>query len=237
MKRFLKIIFSISIVILLGCLYLQTTFYKADESVTIYIGTSSESIQYVEKNGYICYEVDGSDTALVFYPGGFVNYDAYCVYGSELAKQGISVYICKMPMDLAVLKINAANKLFEDYPDIKNWYIAGHSLGGAMAATYLNKNAEKFKGLILLAAYSTTDLTDTDLKVLSIYGTNDQVMKKDKYEKYYANLPNLTEVIIEGGNHCYFGNYGHQKGDGEASITQNQQLEITIDAIKKFVMQ
>ena len=80
-----------------------------------------------------------------------------------------------MPFDLAVLDANAADGLQDYFPEIKHWYMAGHSLGGAMAATYISKHNANFDGLILLAAYSTADLSQTPLKVISIYGSNDQV--------------------------------------------------------------
>lgn len=175
------------------------------------------------------------ETVIIFYPGGLVDEQAYMLYARKLAAQKIGVVICSMPYDLAVLGKNKASEVIKRYPDIKHWYMAGHSLGGAMAGSYLKDHAENFEGLILLAAYSTADLSDTNLKVLSLYGSEDQVMKRDKYAKYFNNLPNVTEIVIEGGNHSGFGNYGHQKGDGEPLITQQQQMEITVESIVNFV--
>ena len=61
-------------------------------------------------------------------------------------------------------------------------------------------------------------------------------MNREKYEKYKTNLPEeFTEIIIEGGNHAYFGMYGEQKGDGKASISATEQISITADAISKFI--
>lgn len=46
-----------------------------------------------------------------------------------------------MPRNLAVLDVNAADGITEQYPDIDVWYLGGHSLGGAMAANYAaNRN-------------------------------------------------------------------------------------------------
>ena len=44
-----------------------------------------------------------------------------------------------------------------------------------------------------------------------------------------------TEVVIEGGCHAYFGAYGAQDGDGEPSISAEQQWEMTAQAIAEFV--
>ena len=31
----------------------------------------------------------------------------------------------------------------DKYPNIKHWYICGHSMGGAMASSYVSKNKDK----------------------------------------------------------------------------------------------
>ena len=42
-------------------------------------------------------------------------------------------------------------------------------------------------------------------------------------------------VIIEGGNHAQFGNYGPQKGDTPAAVSDTEQQAITVSAITDFV--
>ena len=114
--------------------------------------------------------------------------------------------------------------------------VGGHSLGGAMAASYLSEHTEDFEGLILLCAYSTADLSDSDIDVLSVYGSEDGVLNMENYEANKVNLPEgYTEVVIEGGCHAYFGAYGAQDGDGEPSISAEQQWEMTAQAIAEFV--
>ena len=101
-----------------------------------------------------------------------------------------------------------------------------------MAASYTADHSEELEGLILLAAYSTSDLSDSDMAVLSIYGTEDQVLNKKKYEKYFSNLPeDTTEYVIDGGNHANFGYYGDQKGDGTAEISREEQIQQVMDQI------
>ena len=104
------------------------------------------------------------------------------------------------------------------------------SLGGAMAASYLEKHVEEYKGLILCASYSTIDFSDTDLKVVSMYGSNDEVLNIKKYEECRTNLPDdFAELIIEGGNHAFFGTYGLQEGDGTATIENSSQIAIAVE--------
>ncbi len=141
-----------------------------------------------------------------------------------------------MPFNLAVFNINGANNKQSLYPNISNWYIGGHSLGGAMASSYLGSHLSEYEGAILFAAYSTVDLTSkSDLKVLSLLASNDKVLKKDKYESNKKNLPNLVEKTIEGGIHSYFGDYGIQSGDGTPTITVTEQRKQIVSYISNFV--
>ena len=106
-----------------------------------------------------------------------MEHTAYAPLMKELAEKDILCVLVKMPFHLAVFDINAADGIREQFPEIKSWYIGGHSLGGSMAASYVSKHTEDFEGLVLLAAYSTEDLSDSGLKVLSVYGSEDGVLK------------------------------------------------------------
>lgn len=81
------------------------------------------------------------------------------------------------------------------------------------------------------------DLSELELDVISIYGTEDQVLSTESYEKYRSNLgKDYQEVVIDGGCHAYFGSYGPQDGDGVPGITMEEQLEQTVAAITEFVL-
>ena len=141
-----------------------------------------------------------------------------------------------MPGNLAVLDANAADGLQQEHPEITTWYIAGHSLGGAMAANYAAAHAEDFDGLILLAAYSTKDISQTTLRVLSVYGSEDGVLNRESYEKNWSNLPtDTTEVVLDGGCHAQFGSYGPQNGDGIPTISGEEQVRQTTEVITAFI--
>ena len=140
-----------------------------------------------------------------------------------------------MPFHLAVFNINGADGIIDHY-DIDNWYIGGHSLGGSMAASYVSNHLDDYNGLILLASYSTEDLSQSNLCVLSIYGSEDNVLSLDKYKENMINLPlGFVEQVIDGGNHAYFGSYGEQSGDGTARISYNEQINIATQYISEFV--
>ena len=147
----------------------------------------------------------------------------------NISKKGIDTFIVKMPFNIAFFKIGAIKSIMKDYK-YENWYIGGHSLGGVVATMDAKKS--DVKGLILLASYATTKV---NCKVLSIYGSNDGVLNIDEYKKNKKNIINYTEMLIEGGNHANFGNYGNQKGDKESTISRQEQQDITALEIFKFV--
>ena len=137
-----------------------------------------------------------------------------------------------MPFNLAVLDSNAADKVMSQFNNIENWYIGGHSLGGAMAASYAAKHQDKLKGVVLLAAYPTKEL---DIPVLSIYGSEDGVLNRQKYKEYIVKVNNLSEIIIDGGNHAQFGNYGEQSGDNKPKISSEKQWNQTTKEMLNFI--
>lgn len=192
---------------------------------------ASTDLIVTNDDGLAVFAPDHTTTGLIFYPGGKVEYTAYAPLMEALAKEGILCVIPQMPLNFAFMDMNAAADILPLFPQIETWYIGGHSLGGSMAASYAAKS-DRFTGLILLATYSTADLTHSGLEVLSIYGTEDGVLNMESYAEHFSDLPADTiEYVIEGGNHAQFGSYGAQDGDGIATITADEQLALTVEAI------
>ncbi len=220
-----------------GCAVYVSTYYRAD-------GTAIETFcadRLINKTvlweGMVAYGDADASVGFIFYPGGKVEYTAYEPLMVELASKGMLCILIEMPFNLAVLDVNAAGGVCEAYPEITRWYIGGHSLGGSMAASYAGKHVERFDGIILLGSYSTADLSDTSLDVLSLYGSEDGVMNREKYAKYKKNLPSdLVEMEIQGGCHAYFGMYGEQDGDGTPALSAEEQIRLSADSISKFVL-
>ena len=166
-------------------------------------------------------------TGLIFYPGGKVEETAYLPLLERLRAGGVTVVLVKMPFNLAVFDINAADKVYEALPAISRWYLGGHSLGGAMASSYIEGNESRLSGLILLGAYP---VNDSQIPTLCIYGSEDIQLDKTKLE-------NVTNVLkIDGGNHAQFGNYGPQEGDGTATISREAQQAIAAEAMLAFLL-
>lgn len=236
-KKIWLILSSVILIIAIGCGIYINDYYHADKMAIESIEKPTASIDVIEKeNERIVFRPEHPRAGLIFYPGGKVEYKAYAPLMEACAEKGILCVLLHMPGNLAVLDMNAAEGIREEFPEIEKWYIGGHSLGGSMAASYLGKHAEEFEGLLLLASYSTEDLSAYDLKILSIYGTEDRVLNAEKYKSNKENLPeDFREVVIEGGCHAYFGNYGEQKGDGTPAISNQEQIDITADAVIEFI--
>lgn len=242
MKKQTKIILAVFLAFLfllgVGGYAYVADYYRADEVAVAAMAYQADDVQ-IKEDGNVTWFVPKELTAgLIFYPGGKVEHTAYAPLLWACAEKGILCALVRMPGNLAVMDVNAADWLQEKHPEVTTWYIAGHSLGGATAANYAAEHSDDYSGLILLAAYSTKDLTQTPLRVLSIYGSEDGVMNREAYEKNWINLPaDTTEVILEGGCHAQFGSYGPQDGDGTPTISGEEQIRQTAAAIVAFAVQ
>jgi hypothetical protein len=229
-KRSLKIILvsllSLIAILLLGFYMYTLDYSKSDDSVKALISTSN-NIE-VDKNITTVTSTIQTDESigLIFYPGGKVESSAYLPLLEKISQRGITCFLVDMPLNLAIFDLDAATTVMESHSEIDRWYLAGHSLGGAMASSYVKDNYENLDGLILLAAYP---LNDAPIDTICIYGSFDTVLDQTKLD----GVSNKFE--ISGGNHAYFGNYGKQKGDGVAAITREEQQDITLNKIMEFI--
>lgn len=204
-------------------------YYHAGESAKAAL--ESDRIVTVSQTDYgWFFDGPSENNAFIFYPGAKVEETAYAPLMHMLAAEGMDVCLVKMPFRLAFFGMNKASDLMEMY-DYENWYIGGHSLGGAMAANYAADHGDSMTGLILFAAYPTKKLADSLLEI-SIYGSEDGVLNMEKVEAGKAYAPDeYLEYVIPGGNHAQFGDYGEQRGDGEAYISGEEQQSLAVDYI------
>lgn len=196
----------------------------------------SDEVVAVTADPHLTFQPAGQipTTGLILYPGGLVNARAYAPLAYDIAAQGFLIVIPPMPLNLAVFDAGVAQDIIEAHPDIEQWAIGGHSLGGAMAARFAHDNPNAVAGLILWASYpsSADDLSQRPLSVISIYGTQDGVASLEEILAAKAHLPPDTHFIeIEGGNHSQFGWYsaGLQAGDNPATISHTRQQQQIVD--------
>ena len=229
-RKILLIAISVILFVTLAAAAYAGDYYPAGELALSALGSDEEISVTVHDNGTVSFMPDTPHRGLIFYPGGKVEHTAYAPLLRSLAEEGWLCILVEMPLRLAVLDKNAASGIPERYPEIDSWYIGGHSLGGAMAASYAAEHTETFDGLILLGSYSTEDLRHSGLRIYSLYGSEDGVLNMENYEEYRIHLPEDTqELIIDGGCHAYCGDYGPQDGDGEPVISAMDQIALTVD--------
>jgi len=174
-----------------------------------------------------------SGIGLIFYQGGKVQGEAYGPLILPLLDHGISVFLPDMPFNLAVFNSDAALEIIAQHPEISTWWLAGHSLGGAMAADFVYEHPDQISALILMAAYpqESKPLNDYSGEVLAFFGTRDGLVSVDEIPKWQQLLPAHSEIImVTGGNHAQFGSYGEQKDDLTAEITVEAQQQFVRDA-------
>jgi hypothetical protein len=178
----------------------------------------------------------------VFYPGGFIDAEAYGRMASYLARHGVLTVIVSTWMRLPWVNKNSANHVMSAFSDVRAWFIGGHSLGGVVVAFYLKNELEKvekgiIRGVLLLGAFLTKRyrLENFFLPVLSIYGSRDSMVKRFESTKHNVS-PNTTLHQIEGGNHGQFGYYGkHFINDRPAAISREEQQSITEKLAVEFI--
>ena len=215
------------LVILAGAFFWYVSDYYRAEDVALDVMAQNSGIT-VQDNLTILSPTYPTDTALIFYPGAKVEAEAYLPLLDQIRQTGVACILVHMPFHMAIFDADAAQKVIAQFPEYQHWYIAGHSMGGAMASKFAADHPDQVDGLILLGAYIYGDYPDED--TLTIYGSLNQSVE-DNID-YTENI-----VEIEGGNHAQFGNYGPQKGDLPAAISAEEQQNQTVEAIEAFLAQ
>ena len=212
--------------------YLSVYYHAAPEAAAFLVSDASVSVSETGKG--LFFDGPGCEAALIFYPGAKVEESAYAPLLRELAQGGLDCFLVRMPLRMAVLDMDAAEQLRAEY-DYRTWLLAGHSLGGAVAANLLSAGSGGYDALVLLASYPTKPLPE-DLRLLSIYGSEDGCLDREAYEAGRAFWPaESRELLLSGGNHAGYGLYGPQRGDGTASISPEEQQNRTTEAILDLI--
>jgi predicted alpha/beta-hydrolase family hydrolase len=237
-KRLILIIFlAVIIVAAAGFIYYVSDYYHADSNA-ISAMSSNGFYSVVNTSSSITFTPaqNKSSTGVIFYPGAKVQPESYSVLASELAKNGYTTIIVKMPFNLAIFGENKANDVISQHTELNKWVIGGHSLGGVFASDYAVNNQDKINGVIYLASYPNINASNASFKALSIRGSLDGLATADQISKNLDKFPaNTTFVTIDGGNHYNFGDYGVQEGDNNSTITRQQQQTETINYILTFL--
>ena len=223
-KIAVSILLAVLILLAGGFFWYVSDYYQA-EDVALEVLASGDHLE-VRDDLTILSPSYPTDTAIIFYPGAKVEAAAYLPLLDQLRQTGLTCVLVEMPFRMAIFNADAAEDVMAQFPDIKHWYIAGHSLGGAMASQFAADHPDEIDGLILLGAYLYGDYPPADTR--TVYGSLNQSVE-DEID-YTENV-----VEIQGGNHAQFGNYGPQKGDAPATISAEEQQAQTVEAVADFI--
>lgn len=225
---------AIAVIVCVGATVGFLGIYSHAEPEALACMNGSDTVT-VERDGKtIRFDGPGESVAIIFYPGGKVEAEAYAPLLLMLAESGADCFMMEMPFRLAFLRQNAADDVIGHY-DYDAFIMMGHSLGGVIASGYAAAHPEQIDGIVMLAAYPIKQMPE-GMKYLSLLGDRDGVIKRSNYEKGRAYWPkDAAEMVIEGGNHAQFGCYGRQKGDGEALISADEQQRAAAERIIEWI--
>jgi pimeloyl-ACP methyl ester carboxylesterase len=196
---------------------------------------SGDGVEVVTEPWLAFRPLDAEPTVgLIFYPGARADARAYAPIAKDIAREGYHVVVVPMPLNMAIFDPGAAGRVIETYPDIERWVVGGHSLGGAMAASFARNHPDGVDGLVVWAPYyllGHPDLSGSDLEVVTVYGTLDGLIPPERIEASRPYLPDDARwIAIEGGNHAQFSWYGGQTSDNPATISRETQQQEAISA-------
>lgn len=173
---------------------------------------------------------------VILYQGAKVQKEAYAYLAQSLREQGFVVSIPQLPLNFGILGSGTAGAVIEEHPEVEEWFVGGHSLGGVAASFYAEDPSPKLAGLFFLGSYPASDFSESELPMLSIYGELDGLSTIDSIDESRELLPDDSVFVdIEGGNHAQFGLYGEQKGDNPAEITPIEQQDQVVDSLTEWM--
>jgi pimeloyl-ACP methyl ester carboxylesterase len=231
MKLLRRILLGIVVLTVVAIGYWRFDFPDREHRVTpeALAALESDAAVTVTQNDWIVFKPSGTSPTkgLIFYPGGECDERGYAEPLRAIAAGGFLVVLVPMPWQLAVFAPNRAKDVIAAFPEIKEWAIGGHSLGGSMAASFAAKHQDLIKGLLLWDAYSPNDLTESQMKVRMVHRADVSRKPPEDYDKKLPLLPEQTEYVpLVGGQHLNFGRFvpGRLYRDaGPAELDPNEQ--------------
>jgi len=223
-RRILAGVEILGVLALLGFLLYTRPLAASSVAIDSMAGTAEVSVTDSATRIELQPTGEARTTGLIFYPGAKVDPRAYVPNLTPLAAAGYPVVVLKLPYNIAFFSPKGAHRVMDDHRQITRWAVGGHSLGGVVASMVAGGDDPRVRGLLLWASYPNSSIADrTQLQVTSISGSNDALATPAKIDAAKSKLPPDTRyVVIHGGIHSFFGDYGLQSGDGTPSITRDE---------------
>jgi len=243
-KKSIKIVF-VSVALLLVAMFAflkSRTYDPMPEALAIY-NEAIDSGQAESGKKFVLFKPPAANSGknsacFVFYQGALVEELSYVPLMQGIANEGVPSYLISMPLNIAMLSVNAADLAKADpyaKQHCQRFVIGGHSLGGVAASMYLSSYPDD--DLLLLASWPAEGkpLLEHKGRIVSIHASNDGLITPDEIEESTARLPKSTKwVMIEGANHAQFGWYGDQAGDDLSAISRQEQQDQVLNAVSEL---
>ena len=237
------------LVVMIGAaIWWQTTSFNAASDEALRHLVSGEKVIVVEDE-WLTFTPRGRSPSvgLILYPGAQCDHRGYAGPLRAIAEQGYLVVSLPMPFNYAIFGVEKVREVMAAYPEIETWVLGGHSLGGAMAATFAASDPDAIDGLIFWDShsYEAADLSQLGLPVAQLYRSAEDVPIPPNFLANAQFLPSdadLTPVL--GGNHMNFGGFevapnfaAVMLSDGPIPnpISRAEQHEIIINANLDFL--
>ena len=245
MKKALKII-GIAIVVLVVGMYAYLSITTARNNAA----PAAEALAAMESDERVAVAYDdyltltpaatAPKTGIVFYPGAYCDIRGYTPVWKEIAAQGYLVVAPKMPFDFAIFSPDAADEVRAAHPEIEQWIIAGHSMGGAMAGVYADNNRDNLAGAIVFDSYppGSNSLADADLPILLFERARADGSRSQKFIDNANLYPENAELkLIPGAQHMYYGSFdgGAYQEEWAPGIEREAMQKLVIDGMTAWL--
>ena len=200
------------------------------------------TIRHTDRSFVIEPAEGGSEVGLVFIPGARVDPAAYLWKLSGIvAESDATVVVTEPTLNLAFFDTRPLSAFTAGAPDVSEWYVGGHSLGGVRACQLASPGADasaepRVAGVVLFGSYCANDLSGSGLRALSLVASNDLLSTPAKVAAAAPLLPaDARTVTLAGANHAAFGDYGPQPGDGVATASDAETRDLLTAAVTEFL--
>ena len=172
---------------------------------------------------------------VLYFPGARVDPYSYLYPLADIAAAGTTVVVVDPLFNMALIDSRGVEELTNDFPEITDWVLAGHSLGGVKACMEATHPAVTH--LVLFASYCATDISNTPVNVVQVVGNQDGLVDEGLRREAEALLPPgpTTTIVWEGANHADFGTYGPQPGDGVSALDDRAVRDLMTDVFNTHV--
>ena len=221
---------ALAVTIVCFLIYFHTVF-TADREATLEVFRDPRVAVATVGGSVVLSPTNGAGSAgLLYFPGARVDPYSYLHSLVDVAASGVTVVVMEPLFNMALFDPRNLGELTSAAPNVQNWTLAGHSLGGVRACMLADH--PDVTGLVLLASYCANDVSGLEIEVRQILASGDGLIDLVAVERARKFLPATTRTTtLDGANHASFGTYGDQPGDGPARLSRSDIREALTDLI------